>query len=267
MGQYLIYLGQLFGLTLGILVVCGLVAWLARSAFMYLVGDSAKWVFYASSVVGTPVHEFGHAMMCILFGHRITKMKLLAFPTGRSRTLGFVEHSYNRKNPWAVFGNLFISFGPIFSGLVVIILVLNLCFTQQWQAYLENSRLMVEFGVGIGEASSVIFSLLVSLFEAFKTDIFRSTLGILIILAVSQHITLSFADLCGCLTALWMYSGIVVVFATVTMLFGLQDSIVSGLMKINLPILSIFCVTIAFSLAWVLIALLIYLFRWLKVIF
>ena len=47
--------------------------------------------------LGTPIHEFGHAAMCITFGHKINKIKLLQLnsPDG---TLGFVEHSYNNKN-------------------------------------------------------------------------------------------------------------------------------------------------------------------------
>lgn len=267
MDQYLIYFGQLFGLTLGVMVVCGLVAWAARKTFMYFVGDSAKIVLYASSIVGTPVHEFGHALMCIPFAHRITDMKLLQFPKGRSRTLGYVEHSYNRKNPWAVFGDLFISFGPIFSGLGVMVLVLTLCFPSQWNAYLDSSRMMVESGASFQEMSSVAFTLLFSLFDRFQEDAVRSTIGMIIILSVSQHITLSLADLKGCFKALLMYAGIVAIFAGVTMLLGLQGGIVEGLMQINLPVFSIFCVTIAFSLVWVVIALLIYLFRWLKVIF
>lgn len=267
MDQYLIYAGQLLGLTLGVMVVCGLIAWIARQTFMYFVGDSATLVLYASSIVGTPVHELGHALMCIPFAHRITDMKLLLPPSRRSRTLGYVEHSYNRKNPWAVFGNLFISFGPIFSGLGVMILVLNLCFATQWNSYLESSRLMVESGAGIQEMSSIVFSLLFSLFEGLETDAVRSIVGIIIILSVAQHISLSFADLKGCFTALLMYTGIVAVFAGVTMLFGWQGNIVSTLMQINLPLLSLFCVAIAFSLVWVVIALLVYLFRWLKVIF
>ena len=267
MDQYLIYVGQLLGLTLGVMVVCGLVAWLARKLFMYFVGDSATAVFYASSVVGTPIHELGHALMCIPFGHRITDMKLLKFPGKRSRTLGYVEHSYNHKNPWAVFGNLFISFGPIFSGLGVMILVLTLCFPSQWNAYLDSSRTLVESGAGIEETFSGTFSLLFSLFERFEQDAVRSTVGIILILSVAQHITLSFADLKGCATALLMYTGIVAVFAGVTMLFGWQGDIVNALMQINLPLLSLFCVAIAFSLVWVIIALLVYLLRWLKVIF
>ena len=267
MDLYLIYVGQLLGLTLGVMIVCGLVAWIARQVFMYFVGNSATAVFYASSVVGTPVHELGHALMCIPFAHRITDMKLLMMPSRRSRTLGYVEHSHNTKNPWAVFGNLFIGFGPIFSGLGVMILVLTLCFPTQWNAYLETSRTLVESGASIQESLSSVFSLLFSLFDRFQEDALRSVIGVIIILSVSQHITLSFADLRGCVTALIMYTGIVAVFAGVTMVLGLQDGIVSALVKVNLPLLSLFCVAIAFSLVWVAIALIVYLLRWLKVIF
>lgn len=267
MDQYLIYVGEVLGLTLGVMVVCGLVAWFARQIFMYLVGNSATAIFYASSVVGTPVHELGHALMCIPFAHRITDMKLLMPPSRHSRTLGYVEHSHNRKNPWAVFGDLFISFGPIFSGVGVMILVLTLCFPLQWNAYLDTSRTLVESGVSMQESLSSVFSLLFSLFDGVKTNTVPAVIGILIILSVSQHITLSFADLRGCATALLMYTGIVAVFAGVTMLFGWQGGIVNALMKVNLPLLSIFCIAIAFSLVWIIIALLVYLLRWLKVIF
>ena len=267
MDQYLIYVGQLLGLTLGVMIVCGLVAWLARKTFMYFVGNSATAVFYASSVVGTPVHELGHALMCIPFAHRITDIKLLMPPSRRTRTLGYVEHSHNPKNPWAVFGDLFISFGPIFSGLGVMVLVLSLCFPVQWNAYLDTSRALVESGAGIREALSGSFGLLFSLFDRFKEDAVRSAVGIILILSVAQHITLSFADLKGCFTALLMYTGVVAVFAGVTMLFGWQGNIVNALMQVNLPLLSLFCVAIAFSLVWVIIALLVYLLRWMKVIF
>lgn len=267
MDQYLIYFGQLLGLTLGVMVVCGLVAWAARKIFMYFVGDSAKIVLYASSVVGTPVHELGHALMCLPFAHRITDMKLLQFPKGRSRTLGYVEHSYNRKNPWAVFGDLFISFGPIFSGLGVMVLVLLLCFPTQWNAHLESSHAMVASGASLQEMSTIVFSLLFSLFQGFEKDVARAVVGMIIILSVSQHITLSFTDLKGCFKALLMYAGIVAIFAGVTMFLGLQNGIVSALMQINLPLLSLFCVAIAFSLVWVALGLLVYLFRCLKVIF
>ena len=268
MDQYLIYIGQLLALTLGVMVVCGLVAWMARKIFMYFVGDKATFVLYASSVVGTPVHELGHALMCIPFAHRITDMKLLLPPSRRSRTLGYVEHSYNRKNPWAVFGDLFISFGPIFSGIGVMVLVLTLCFPAQWNTYLEGSRAMIENGLDAQHVTASILSLLFSLFDGLKGEnAVRCVIGLIIILSVSQHITLSLADIKGCFKALLMYTCIVAIFAGVTMVLGMQNGILSGLMQINLPLLSLFCVSIAFSLVWVIIALLVYLVRWLKVLF
>lgn len=260
MQSYLIYIGEILALTLGVVIVCGLAAWLARKAFVYLVGGRATFVLYASSVIGTPVHELGHALMCIPFAHRITDIKLLLPPSRRSRTLGYVEHSHNRKNPWAVFGNLFISFGPIFSGLAVTILALYLCFPVQWSTYLESSRQLVASGGSTSEVVAMIFSLLFSLPEGFGQDAFRATIGIIIILSVAQHITLSFADLRGCASALLMYTAVVAVFAVATMLLGKSGIIISALATFNLQLLSLFSVSIAFSLAWVIIAVLVYLF-------
>lgn len=265
--QYLTYIGQLLGLTLGVMVACGLVAWLSRRVFMYLVGNSARGVFYASSVVGTPVHELGHALMCVIFSHRITDIKLLTFPGSRSRTLGYVQHSYKRKNKWAAFGDLFIGFGPIFSGLGVMVLVLTICFPEQWSAYRESSRLLVESGAGMKDSLVGVFSLLWSLFEEFANNAVSSLIGILIMLSVSQHITLSLSDLKGCRKPFLTYTAAVAIFAAVTMLFGWRGAIVGALMKFNLRLLSIFCISIALSLVWVFIALGIYLWRWLKTLF
>lgn len=267
MEPYLIYVGQILSLTLGAMVVCGLVAWLAREVFMYFVGNSATLVLYASSVVGTPVHELGHAMMCIPFGHRITDMQLLMLPGRRSRTLGYVEHSYNHKNPWAVFGNLFVSFGPIFSGLTVMVLVLVLCFPAQWSAYMESSRTVANAGAGIAQTATIAFSLLFSLFRGIQEQPVASIVGIIIILSVAQHISLSFADLRGCLVGLAMYAGIVLVFGGITMLFGWQGGIVNALTTFHLRLLSLFCISLAFSLAWVLLALLVYFLRCARVWF
>ena len=73
--EFFLYLGNLLLLTLGVVVVCGLLAWLAERLFIRLSGIG-KFV-YVSSLVGTPVHELGHAIMCVIFTHRITEMRLL----------------------------------------------------------------------------------------------------------------------------------------------------------------------------------------------
>lgn len=259
--EYLIYVGQLLLLTLGVIVTCGLMAWLAQQIFVYFVGSGSVGVIYASSVIGTPIHELGHAIMCLLFAHKITDIKLLLPPNHPSGTLGYVEHSYNRKNAWAILGNLFIGVGPIFSGLGVMILMLYLCFPAQWGAYLETSSLLAAGEFSFGEIFGGVLSLLFSLWDGFSQDWFRSLLGLIVILSVSQHVTLSGADIKGALSAMPLYLAIVAIFAGITMGVSANGAVLSVLWTFNLRILSLFSISIAFSLMWMALGLLIYLLR------
>lgn len=72
--------------------------------------------------LGTIVHELGHAVFCVIFGHKITDIRLFD-PDPESGTLGYVKHSYNRTNVYQLVGNFFIGIGPILLGTAVIILL------------------------------------------------------------------------------------------------------------------------------------------------
>lgn len=74
--SYPLYLLALIGLTLGLLYACGLLIWLCSRLFSRLVGRHAWVILDVTSIIGTPVHELGHALMCLPFLHRITKMRL-----------------------------------------------------------------------------------------------------------------------------------------------------------------------------------------------
>ena len=65
--------------------------------------------------LGTAVHELSHALFCVLFGHKITELKLFD-PGAAGGSLGYVRHAYNPKNPYHQLGNLFIAIGPIVVG-------------------------------------------------------------------------------------------------------------------------------------------------------
>ncbi len=254
--QYLFYIGQLLLLTLGTIVICGLAVHLCAVLFARLSGSGSGAVFDVTSIIGTPVHELGHAAMCILFGHRITGMRLWN-PHPDDGLYGYVEHSYNRRNPWASLGNLFIAVGPIFSGIGVMILMLWLCFPTQWSAYLDFSRSFAATGTTPAQLIPGVLSLLSSMFTGFGEDWIRSLLGIVVILTVSLHVSLSWLDIRSALGAIPIYLVMVTLFAIVTGVFGLAPYITSTLWLLNLRTLSLFSIVIAFSAVWVLIALII----------
>ncbi len=260
--SYLQYFGLTLLYTLGAAVLCGLAAHLATQAFVRLAGGG-KFV-YVTSILGTPIHELGHAIMCLFFGHKITEMKLLLPPNHPSGNLGYVEHSYNKRNLWARLGNLFIGLGPIFSGLGVILLALTLCFPDAWSDYLSATRTL-SASTALPQLWEAASSLLLSLPAAFdRKDWWIPLIGIIVILFVAQHVTLSTADIKGSLSAFPLYLLLLLLVTLPTFLFGVDAVILDALFRFHLWTLSFFTVSIAFSLVWLLLALVIRLLRAIK---
>lgn len=83
---------------------------------------SPKLYLYTLGWLGTPVHELGHALMCKLFGHRVDEVKLFQ-PDSATGHIGFVRHSYNRRNLYHRVGNLFIALGPVILGGLLVLLL------------------------------------------------------------------------------------------------------------------------------------------------
>ena len=253
---FLKYFGGLILLTLGTIVICGLAVRLCARAFSGLMGSPSGAIFDITSVIGTPIHELGHAMMCPLFGHKIESMCLWS-PRAENGVYGYVNHSYNRKNIWQKFGNLFIGVGPIFSGMLVMVLMLWLCFPNQWNDYLASTAGLTWGEGALGELAGNIFALFLNLPNAFKTDALRAILGLVVILPISLHISLSPQDIKGSLGAMPFYLLLLLVFAIITYAVGIGGLMVSVLWVFNLRLLSLFGVVIAFSLIWVVIGLII----------
>ena len=80
------------------------------------------WYLGLFGWLGTIIHELGHAIFCIIFGHKITEIKLF-HPDPETGTLGYVKHSHNRTNIYQLAGNFFIGIGPILFGTAVIFLL------------------------------------------------------------------------------------------------------------------------------------------------
>lgn len=244
----------LLALTLGSVLLCGLAVWLCSLLFSRLMGHRSGRIFDVTSVIGTPIHELGHAIMCLLFCHRIKRICLWS-PRAEDGVYGYVEHTYHPKNLWAVLGNLPIAVGPILSGLGVTVLTVRLCFPTQWASYLSLSQTLLQGDRIPSRMASGVLSLLFSLPQALEENWWRTLLGIVIVLSVSLHVSLSWQDIKSALRAFPIYALGMLVLAAVCRLSGFGSQVFSALTLFNLRLLSLFSLVLAFAAAWVLIAL------------
>jgi hypothetical protein len=146
---------QLAG-TLGIFFLFGLVLYalsrLTRNLF-HNAGYPALDL-YVTGWIGTPVHELGHAIFCILFRHTITGMKLYT-PAGGDGSLGYVRHSFDSKSIYQRVGNFFIGAGPIFAGTAVLTLLMMFLLPNGRQV----TGIMTDAAIARITTSDIFFSL------------------------------------------------------------------------------------------------------------
>ena len=200
---------KLFAITLFFpilpIVVCGLIAGLSEKLFMKMTGKFGRGLVLVTSIIGTPIHELGHAIMCFPFGHKIKKMCLWD-PKARNGVLGYVNHRYNKKNIWHRLGCLFISAGPIILGLLVVTLLLALCFPQVFEEYYAS---VFSADRSFGGFIELIFHGVKIFFSSISDNsspIWAKILGGVLIICVCMHINLSPADIKNSLGALPIYS-------------------------------------------------------------
>ena len=263
--EYVLFFLQILWYTLGAVVVCGLCVTLFRRAFLALMGGRfGRGVVLTTSILGTPVHELGHALMCPLFGHRIVKMSLWQ-PSAPDGQLGYVNHAYNKRNLYHVLGNLFISIGPIFSGLGVITLALWLGFPDTFSEYMDAAAELAadgeNFFVLFAEGLKMLPRLLTELIHGDTVPLWGRILALLVILSVSQHVSLSPEDIKGALSAIPLYLAIVLLVTLVCAL--IQElaeveavaAVAGGLALFSAFLTSLFVIVLVASLLQLLIAL------------
>jgi len=84
-----------------------------------LVGRRVRWI--AAGWLATALHEGGHALFALLFGHRLRRVKWFDF-AAEGGTLGQVEHDYDPSSFYQRAGRFFIGVGPILLGGLVLLL-------------------------------------------------------------------------------------------------------------------------------------------------
>jgi len=219
----LITLQLLLGLFGG-LFVFGLLLYLSarftRNVFAKTFGPQAE--IYITAWVGTPIHELGHAFFCLIFGHKITKISLFK-PNSKEGTIGFVQHSYNKRNLYHQVGNFFIGAGPLIFGSLTIVGLLWLL-VPGGSAILSNLQTSsLKFTVQT-PGYSEIFQLVITSAKSLFTQLFTpENLGswqfwlfIYLAMAISAHAELSPPDIGAMLKGLLV---IVILFFLINMVY------------------------------------------------
>ena len=90
----------------------------------------------------TILHETSHAIMCVVFRHRIVKFKALPGESQNGET-GLVLHGWDSKSIYQCIGNFFIGVAPMIVGIAVIYVLTSLCFREfcSWHYAMPGGRL------------------------------------------------------------------------------------------------------------------------------
>lgn len=201
------------------IIVCGLAVSLSDRLFMKLVGRSGRILILITSIVGTPIHELGHAIMCFPFGHKIRNICLWN-PKAPGGVLGYVDHTYNKKNFWHRLGSLFISVGPIFLGLGVVTLIMKICFPSALSEYYASAFGADRSFMGIFEILAYCVKILPSAVMDTSMPIWAKIMGGILILCVCMHISLSPTDIKNSMEAIPFYALICLLISLTVMLIG-----------------------------------------------
>ena len=224
--------------TIGIIVLFGFLIALCNRTFYRNMSRLGMPLCYITGFIGTPVHELAHALMCVIFGHKIVDMKL--FQIGdEDGTLGYVSHSYNPKNWYHQIGNFFIGVAPI----IVISAVLYLIgdwlvpgMTDKMFALVKSVERNPDFLTVITK----LFDIVVIFFSYATAE--KWWLFLLIGLFLALHMTLSGADIKNATKGL--------IFLLIVML---GVNVVLGLVGVGLSDLTAACLSFGILLGGVLV--------------
>lgn len=202
--------------TVGFIMLYGGFISLCNRCFYDACGNTAFGIVRLTGYIGTPIHEFSHALMCLLFGHRIKKISLFG-DSRRSRTLGYVEHTYYRKNIYHQLGNFFIGISPILAGGAVILLLVRLLTPDVYFSMrAETGNIRAAFSAGMNEGAlwavmRGIGAMFVSLFSLDSFMDWRWWICMVLVFSIAIHMEISRSDIVSGFRGLGVIAALLVV--------------------------------------------------------
>ncbi|WP_419881849.1 hypothetical protein ACN6MY_20660 [Peribacillus sp. B-H-3] len=239
-----------------------LLAFLERlsNTFLYRAFGTRGILFTAW--LGTPIHELGHALMCVLFMHKIREIKFFQWnsPDG---VLGYVSHEYNRGSVYQSAGNFFIGIAPVLMGITSLILGMHVLLPHSYHAFISGAETGARDYSDAGDMVKHAFGSMMMLLKLIFTgnNLLRPSFWLFLYLSmcISSHIALSAEDMKGAWKGLVVLSGLLVMFNAAAAIFHYNTlPAVMSIAKYNAYLLSFSSAAILFSFLTVLISYAVY---------
>jgi hypothetical protein len=247
--------GQMASIFGGIFVFGLLIHFISRLTFASLEKAFGVRATYLVASIGTPIHEAGHAVFCLIFGHRITDIAFFK-PDPDTGELGYVAHRWNPKNPWHVLGNFFIGIGPVIFGCAVLFAVFYLLVPNSsivWDSIsdaagqIEQGNLLAGYLTLFKDSGIVILN---TVFTAENLSGWQFWVFFYLAVCIASNIRLSPSDLKGALSGLGCVILPFLLLNLIGMLSGWGDENFIPLTAASLGVVSgIFVLALIMSLA------------------
>jgi tryptophan-rich sensory protein len=242
---------QLFSL-IGVIIVIGFIlGYLESLTRTYWSRAFGRKGFLLTAWIGVPVHELGHAIMCLVFRHKIIATQF--FPTDTSQgALGYVQHQYNQKSVYQRIGNFFIGIGPIISGITALILLMRYFVPDSYSLFNTNlEKTVTSASINLDMIQNMFLStffLLKSLFTMNNLLTPSFWLFLFIAICISAHIALSKPDIKGSIDGVIVMFIILFLFNIIAGLFQYDSNqLIGKVMKYNMYLIAFSSVALLFS--------------------
>lgn len=208
----LLHLILIFGLT-GIITV---LLFLLQRMICISFNKTTGWKgVYITAWIGTPVHEFSHALFCVIFGHKINEVALFK-PDKASGVLGYVTHNYNPKSIYQSIGNFFIGIAPLLVGSLILFLLFDTFFPDQASTAMKSNININKLDSSIGEVFKEVYAGIGTNFSILRASLLKPgilAIAILYIMtSISAHIAPSHTDLKNALPGFGLLAGVILTF-------------------------------------------------------
>ncbi len=198
---------QMASLFAGVVIFGLLIHFISQLTFKSLERSFGRKGVYFVAWLGTPIHELGHALFCVIFMHKIVKIEFFK-PDPLTGTLGYVSHKWSRSNPWQVLGNFFIGIGPVILGCVVLFVVFYFLIpnsSQAWDSILAGVK-EVDKSHSIGNYLAILegsaFVMTKLIFTISNLTSWRFWAFLYLSICVASNIRLSLSDIKGALSGI-----------------------------------------------------------------